>query len=127
MDTAMIDAHLENIDRRLTNLEQILPTLATKDQLKALATKDELKALATKEELRLAIESLATKEELRLAIEPLATKQELQQGLDTLRKEIRDAARESRHYMMILDESRRDQIQLLAEQLLARMPNPPKE
>jgi TusA-related sulfurtransferase len=56
MDTAMIDAHLENIDRRLTNLEQILPTLATKD---------ELKALATKEELRLAIESLATKEELR--------------------------------------------------------------
>jgi len=47
MDTAMIDAHLENIDRRLTNLEQILPTLATK------------------EELRLAIEPLATKEELR--------------------------------------------------------------
>jgi len=56
MDTAMIDAHLENIDRRLTNLERILPTLATKE---------ELKALATKEELRLAIEPLATKTELR--------------------------------------------------------------
>ena len=34
MDTAMIDAHLENIDRRLTHLEQILPTLATKDELR---------------------------------------------------------------------------------------------
>ena len=55
MDTAMIDAHLENIDRRLTNLEQILPTLATRD---------DLTALAAREELRLAVEPLATKEEL---------------------------------------------------------------
>ena len=43
MDSTMIDAHLENIDRPLTNLEQILPTLATKEDLKALATKDELR------------------------------------------------------------------------------------
>jgi ribosomal protein L17 len=47
MDIAMIDAHLENIDRRLTNLEQILPTLATT------------------EEIRLAVEPLATREDLR--------------------------------------------------------------
>ena len=55
MDTAMIDEHLENIDRRLTTLEQILPTLATKDELKTLATKAELQAaiapLATKDDV----------------------------------------------------------------------------
>ena len=79
MDTAMIDAHLENIDRRLTNLERILPTLATKA---------ELKALATKEELRLAIEPLATKEELRLAIEPLATKTELREEGERVRQHV---------------------------------------
>jgi len=79
MDTAMIDAHLENIDRRLTNLERILPTLATKE---------ELKALATKEELRLAIEPLATKEELRLAIEPLATKTELREEGERVRQHV---------------------------------------
>ena len=44
MDAIMIDEHLENIDRRLTRLEQILPTLATKEELKVLATKDDLRA-----------------------------------------------------------------------------------
>lgn len=34
---------LKNLDRRLTNVEQILPTLATKEDLKAFATKEELK------------------------------------------------------------------------------------
>lgn len=43
---------LKNLDRRLTNVEQILPTLATKEDLKAFATKEDLKALATKEELK---------------------------------------------------------------------------
>ena len=43
MDATMFDEHLENIDRRLTRVEQILPTLATKDDLKTLATKDELR------------------------------------------------------------------------------------
>ena len=52
MDATMIDEHLENLDRRLARVEQILPTLATKDDLKTLATKDDLKTLATKEELR---------------------------------------------------------------------------
>ena len=33
---------LKNLDRRLTNVEQISPTLATKEALKAFATKEEL-------------------------------------------------------------------------------------
>ena len=43
---------LKNLDRRLTNVEQILPTLATKEDLKAFATKDDLKAFATKDDLK---------------------------------------------------------------------------
>ena len=45
MDDAMIATHLENLDRRLARIEQILPTLATKDELKTLATKEELRSL----------------------------------------------------------------------------------
>jgi hypothetical protein len=47
MDIIMIEQHLENIDRRLTKVEQILPTLATKAELHAA-----IAPLATKEELR---------------------------------------------------------------------------
>jgi ribosomal 50S subunit-associated protein YjgA (DUF615 family) len=43
MDDLMIAEHLENLDRRLARVEQILPTLATKDDLKTLATKEELR------------------------------------------------------------------------------------
>ena len=43
---------LKNIDLRLTKVEQILPTLATKADLKAFATKEDLKAFATKEDLK---------------------------------------------------------------------------
>ena len=49
--TGMEDV-LKNLDRRLTNVEQILPTLATKEDLKAYATKEDLKAFATKEDLK---------------------------------------------------------------------------
>ncbi len=51
---------LDNLNRRVGRIEQILPTLATKDDLqKAIAP------LATKEELRNAVAGLATKEEVR--------------------------------------------------------------
>ena len=59
MDDAMIATHLENIDRRLARVEQILPTLATKEELRA-----------TEGELRLAIAQ---------AVEPLATKDEIRE------------------------------------------------
>jgi hypothetical protein len=84
MDGAMVATQFENVDRRLARVEQILPTLATKD---------DLKSLATKEELRLAIEPLATREELRLAIEPLATKEELRE----------EGEKSRRHLTMLID------------------------
>ena len=54
---------LKNLDRRLTKVEQILPTLATKEDLKGFATKDDLKAFATKDDLK----AFATKDDLKEA------------------------------------------------------------
>jgi hypothetical protein len=59
MDDDMIATHLENLDRRLARVEQILPTLATKEELRA-----------TEGELRLAIAA---------AVAPLATTDEIRE------------------------------------------------
>jgi hypothetical protein len=93
MDDAMTASQFENLDRRLAPVEQILPTLATK------------------EELRLAIEQLATKEELRLAIEPLATKEELREEGERIRR-----------HMTVLIEHQADKIQLLIDHVLSLRP-----
>jgi hypothetical protein len=121
MDATMIDEHLENIDRRLTGIEQILPSLATKAEIKALATKEELKALATKAELQAAVALLATKAELQSAIAPLATKEELHASEAALRREIRDAAEQSRRHMTMLIEHQDTKLQLIAEHVLSLM------
>ena len=60
MDDDMLERHLENLDRRLARVEQILPTLATKEELRAV-----IAPLATKEELRAAVALLATKDDIR--------------------------------------------------------------
>jgi hypothetical protein len=91
MDDAILATQFKNLDLRLACVEQILPTLATKDDLKVVATKDELKALATKEELK----------ELEV----------------TLRREIREEGDRSRRHMEIISEAQRDDIRLLAEDL----------
>ena len=56
MDQDEMEQGLRSLDRRVDRIVQILPSLATKDDLQA------------------AIEPLATKAELQAAIEPLATK-----------------------------------------------------
>jgi hypothetical protein len=80
---------VRNIDARLMRVEQILPNLATRDDLQAaiapLATRDELRAaiapLATREELRAAVTPLATRDELRAAVAPLATREEMHEAI----------------------------------------------
>jgi hypothetical protein len=58
MDDDMIATHLENLDRRLAKVEQILPTLATKEELRAtegklrLAIADAAAPLAAGDEIR---------------------------------------------------------------------------
>jgi len=86
-----------NVDQRLARIEQILPTLPTKEDLKPLATKDGLREavakLATKDELHEAVSKLATKDELREAVEKLATKDELRDAVEKLatKDELREA------------------------------------
>jgi uncharacterized protein YicC (UPF0701 family) len=102
MNDVVILRHLENLDRRLANVEQILPTLATKDELRTLATKDEL---------REAVALLATKEDLRAAIAPLAT-----------RDELRAESARLRGHMDVIGEALHADIRLLAEQLASVIP-----
>ena len=98
MTDTMIATHLENLDRRLARVEQILPTLATRDEVKTLATKEDLKTLATKEDLN----ALATKEELRLAVQ--------------------EEGERSRRYMDVLTESLREDIHLIAGHVASAKP-----
>jgi hypothetical protein len=53
----MIATHLENLDQRLGRVEQILPTLATKEELR-LAIAEAVAPLATKAELQSAFQEL---------------------------------------------------------------------
>jgi hypothetical protein len=103
MDDATITGHFENLDRRLARVEQILPTLATRDELHA-AIAAAVAPLATKEELRLAIAA---------AVAPLATKEEL-----------REEGERSRRHMDIVGEALRSDIQLLAEHVASWTPKP---
>jgi uncharacterized protein YicC (UPF0701 family) len=61
MDQQEMETRIKNIDERTQRIEQILPTLATREEIRTLATKDEVAKLATKEE----VATLATREELR--------------------------------------------------------------
>jgi hypothetical protein len=94
---------LENLDRRLSRVEQFLPTLATKNDLERFATKQDLERFATKHEL----ERFATKHEL----ERFATKQELERTKHELLEEIDGA----RRHADVLFEAVRDDIRLVAE------------
>ena len=52
MDQYEIETLIKHIDDRTSRIEQILPTVATKEDLNAFATKEDLKAYATKEDMR---------------------------------------------------------------------------
>ena len=94
---------LDNLDRRLDRIEQFLPTLATKEELRSVVDAA-IAPLATKDELRDAVAKLATKEELRDAVAKLATKEEL-----------REEGERSRRYMLMLVEEVRADIRLFAD------------
>lgn len=60
MDLAALEKRVENIDERTKRIEQILPTLPTKEELKLLATKEEMHAA-----IQAAVAPLATRDEVR--------------------------------------------------------------
>ena len=88
MNATEMEDVLRNLDRRLTNVEQILPTLATKEDLKAFATKEDLKAFATK--------------------------QELSAGLEAVRREMKELAAEGRRHAVMLFEQTQEQLGIIA-------------
>ena len=84
---------VRNIDRRLDRVEQILPTLPTRDEMHTA--------------IRQAVAPLATREELDQKLAGLATKQELQEAFE-----------HSRRYTQVHFESLKDDIRLLAEAMV---------
>lgn len=90
MDPQPLEQVVRNVDMRLTRIEQILPTHATKTELAE------------------AIAPLATKAELAEAIAPLATKAEM-----------REEGERTRRYFDVVAERLEGQIRLLAESVLA--------
>jgi hypothetical protein len=97
MTQTSVEQQLENLDRRLARVEQILPTLAAKTDLERFATKTDLERFATKADL----ERFATKADLerfatKADLERFATKTDLTEGLaqqraltESLRDELR--------------------------------------
>jgi len=118
MEPQPLEEVVRNVDMRLTRVEQILPTLATKAELQAA-----IAPLATKEELRVAIAEavapLATKVELREAIAeaiaPLATRAELQEVRSELREEMRHEGERTRRHFDVVAERLEGHIRLIAE------------
>ena len=86
----------KNLDQRMSAVEQILPTLATRDDLKVFATKDDLKAFATKDDLK----AFATKDELA-----------------SLRSEMHEKFEEAKRFALVLHEDLKGDIALIAEHL----------
>jgi hypothetical protein len=98
MQEAQYAVEFKNINVRLDRIEQILPTLATKDDLKGMPTRDDLKGFLTQAD----VTWLATKDDLKA----FATKVEL-----------KAESQETRRYMKILVEDLRGDIKLIAEGL----------
>lgn len=109
-----IEQHVQNLDTRLTGVEQILPTLATRDDLKAFATKDDLKAFATKDDLRRALEDVPTRRDPK----GFVTRDDLQafgehQGAlmrQFVLKVVEKSAADTRHEMRLLFEAQNRKI-----------------
>ena len=100
MDDIMLEQRLDNLDRGLGRVEQILPTLATQEALHNL-------------DRRL--------DRVEHILPTLATKEALHATEAALRVEIRDAAEESRRHMTMLIEHQDTKLQLIAEHVLSLM------
>jgi hypothetical protein len=120
MSSEPIDAVIRNIDRRLSRVEQILPALATREELQAA-----IAPLATRAELQAAIAPLVTREELAAAIAPLATREELHAAIAAAiaplatREELRAEGERARRHATVLFEDLKDDNRLILEHLLA--------
>ena len=95
-----LDANMQikNLDHRVANIEQILPTLATKDDLQN-TVNAAVAPLATRKEMHAAINA---------AVAPLATREEM-------RTAIRAEGEETRRHFDVVAEALRVEIHVIAE------------
>jgi len=115
MSPVDVMAMVKKLEQRMSAAEQILPTLATKEDLKAFATKEDLKAFATKEDLK----AFATKEDLKA----FATKEDLKNF--PTRAEMEEKFEEARRFALVLHEDLKSDVALVAEHLadvMTRLP-----
>ena len=102
MDADRMEAAIENIDTRLARVEQILPTLASREALR-----EAIAPLATREQMRAAIQSAVAS-----AVAPLATRAEMYAA-------IKEEGERSRRHTDVLIEDVRDDNRLILEHLIA--------
>ena len=100
MNRESMEDVLRSLDRRIGRIEQVLPTLATKDEIRNLATRDEIRNLATRDEIR----NLATRDELAR----FATKDDM----------LAEGARTRAHFDAVA-ERLESQIRIIAEGLMS--------
>lgn len=106
-----LEVMVQNLNHRVTSIEQFLPRLATRDDLAALATRNELNN---------GLEAL----ERRLR-EELASKSDLESLRKELRQELAERFGEARRYALVLHEDLKSDIGLIAEHLadvMSRLP-----
>ncbi len=132
MDPMEAERLLRKLDRRLEQVEQILPLLPTRAEMEKMIEKTMARAvepLVTKEQVDVAIaeavKPLVTKEQMDSAIaqavEPLATKEELAAAIAPLatKDELREEGERTRRHFDVVAEGLRDEIKLLAEHQVA--------
>ncbi|MGE0444969.1 MAG: hypothetical protein AB7P99_07045 [Vicinamibacterales bacterium] len=96
-DTQM-EAAIRTLVQQVGDIAQILPTLATKADLERFASKDDLERFATRDDLQ----RFATRDDLQR----FATRDDLDEGLERVKRQ-----------SLVLFESLRDDIRLIAEAL----------
>ena len=99
MEQPELEIVVRNLDGRAARIEQILPTLVTKEDLKVA-----LEPLPTREEMH---------EAIRKATEPLATRAELE--LLATKVEMREEGERTRRHFDVVAESLTGDIRLIAE------------
>jgi hypothetical protein len=118
MNQDEMEARIRNIDERTQRIEQILPTLATKDDLShfpskddpmGFATKDDLTAFATKDDLTV----FATKDDLKA----FATKDDLKAfpTREEVETAIKQEGERTRQHFNAVAERIEDSVRLIAE------------
>ena len=101
----------KNLDVRVNTIEQILPTLATRQDLR-----DEVAKLATKAELRDEVAKLATKDDLRLTTDALQLEMATLATRDDLNVGLEDAKR----YTLLLIQATRGEIRQIRQEMATK-------